>query len=97
MDINSAIWIIGFVCFICGFGWGAWWAERHVRIQERGLRSAHATITVPTSHAQAADFLELTSEFMRKAQERNAYDMDRARAASAHHAHGAQSSGRRQG
>lgn len=67
MDKSTISALIGLsFVFVCGFGWGQWFAERSIRKDRSRLDHERMIISVPMNKDDAQATFELLSEIIKK-------------------------------
>jgi len=67
MDKSTIMTLIAFsLFFICGFGWGQWFAERTIRKDRATSEHERMVVSIPMSREDASAILELLSAIVKK-------------------------------
>lgn len=67
MDKSTIVALVGLsFVFICGFGWGQWFAERSIRKDRSKLEQERMLVSVPMNKDDAQATLELISLIIKK-------------------------------
>lgn len=68
---HFSIWLLIFIVFSAGFGWGKWYAERSIRIERSAIERGRVSLSMPMDKDNATATMKLLTDFIEKVEMKN--------------------------